>query len=127
MCLLVTNKRRSEEPWFVLTGDTLSVGAIGRPDLAGRSREMAAPLYHSLRSKLLNLPNAVELYPGYQAGSVCGAGLSGKPRSAIGFEKRFNPLLGIQDSGAFVERVVNAIPAWPADWKRILAANTLAA
>jgi glyoxylase-like metal-dependent hydrolase (beta-lactamase superfamily II) len=127
VCLLVTDKRRGNEPWFVLTGDTLFVGAVGRPDLVGREREMAAQLYESLRDKLLTLPDAMEVYPGHQAGSVCGAGISGKPSSTIGFEKRFNPLLSIDQSGAFVERVVQEIPPRPADVERILAANTVSA
>jgi hydroxyacylglutathione hydrolase len=123
VCLLVTDKRRGEQPWFVLTGDTLFVGAVGRPDLLGREREMAAQLFESLQAKLLSLPDAIEIYPGHQAGSACGAGISGKPSSTIGFEKRFNPLLAIDQSGAFVEHVLKDIPPPPADMERILAAN----
>ena len=85
ICLLVTDMRRGELPWFVLTGDTLFVGSIGRPDLLGREREMAAQLYESIHAKLLHLSGEVEIFPGHQAGSVCGAGLSGKPSSTIGF------------------------------------------
>jgi hydroxyacylglutathione hydrolase len=127
MCLLVTDKRRGNEPWFVLTGDTLFVGAVGRPDLADRSREMAAQLYESLHAKLLTLPDAIEVYPGHQAGSVCGAGLSGKPSSTIGFEKRFNSMLALDESTAFIERLVREIPERPADMERIRAANTYSA
>ncbi|HZR04168.1 MAG TPA: MBL fold metallo-hydrolase [Burkholderiales bacterium] len=127
MCLLVTDKRRGSEPWFVLTGDTLFVGAVGRPDLADRSREMAAQLYESLHAKLLTLPDAIEVYPGHQAGSVCGAGLSGKPSSTIGFERRFNSMLAVHESGAFIERLMHEIPERPADMERILAANTCTA
>ena len=68
--LLVTDKRRGDEPWFALTGDTLFVGAIGRPDLAGREREMASLLFDTLQTKLLPLPDTIELFPGHQAGSV---------------------------------------------------------
>lgn len=127
MCLLVTDKRRGGEPWFVLTGDTLFVGAVGRPDLAGREQEMAAQLHESLRTKLLTLPDGLEIYPGHQAGSACGASLSGKPSSTIGFERRFNPLLRIDDRGAFVERIVREMPPRPADMERVVAANLRAA
>ena len=122
VCLLVRDLRRGDAPWFVMTGDTLFVGAVGRPDLAGREREMASLLHDSLQTKLLSLPDDLELYPGHQAGSACGAGLSGKPASTIGFEKRFNPMLSMS-RGAFVDAVLKEIPPQPADMARILEAN----
>jgi glyoxylase-like metal-dependent hydrolase (beta-lactamase superfamily II) len=79
ICLLVTDLKRGAAPWFVLTGDTLFVGAVGRPDLPGRARENAAELYTSIHEKLLTLPGEVEVFPGHFSGSLCGAGLSGKP------------------------------------------------
>lgn len=122
ICLLVSDKRRTEAPWFVVTGDTLFVGATGRPDLAGKEREMAAVLYDSIQNKLLSLSDEVEVFPGHQAGSVCGAGLSGKPSSTIGFEKRWNPGLSMNKE-SFVENLVKDIPPRPAEMDKMVAAN----
>jgi hydroxyacylglutathione hydrolase len=124
--LLVTDKRRGDEPWFVLTGDTLFVGAIGRPDLAGREREMASLLFDTLQTKLLPLPDTIELFPGHQAGSVCGAGLSGKPSSTMGFERRWNPGLSIRDREEFVTYLTKQIPTRPANMDQIVATNIAA-
>ena len=119
--LLVTDLRRGNAPWFVVTGDTLFVGAVGRPDLAGREAEMAAQLYESLHAKLLSLPDEIEIFPGHQAGSVCGAGLSGKPSSTLGFEKRWNPLLSTSRD-EFVA-AVREVPPKPAEMERIVRVN----
>lgn len=125
ICLLVTDRRRGELPWFVITGDTLFVGAIGRPDLAGKEREMASILYDSLHAKLLSLPSEIEIYPGHQAGSVCGAGLSGKPSSTVGFERRWNPGLSMKKQ-EFIEYLTKEIPPRPAEMAKMVAANIAA-
>jgi len=122
ICLLVTDKRRGEAPWFVITGDTLFVGAVGRPDLAGQEREMAGQIHDSLHGKLLTLPGEVEIYPGHQAGSACGAGLSGKPASTIAFEKRWNPMLSMSRTD-FIAALTTDIPPRPAEMDRMVAAN----
>ena len=124
ICLEVTDRRRGDDPWFVLTGDTLLVGAVGRPDLLGQEREMAGALFDSLHRELLVLPDSIEVFPGHQAGSACGVGLSGKPTSTIGFEKRWNPSLAIGDRAAFIDAVTRDMPPRPADMERIVAANT---
>ncbi len=121
ICLLVTDLKRGTGPWFVLTGDTLFVGSVGRPDLPGRARENAAALYASIHEKLMTLPDEIELYPGHFSGSVCGAGLSGKPMSTIGFERRWNPLLSF-DRQSFIEALAE-VPPKPADMEGILAFN----
>jgi len=126
ICLSVSDNRRSEEPWFILTGDTLFVGSIGRPDLAGREVEMAGMLFDSLHNKILSFPDTVEIYPAHQAGSVCGAGISGKPVSTLGFEKRFNTTLSLTDKNEFVTSLTKEIPPRPANMDKIVAANTQA-
>lgn len=122
ICLLVSDRRRAEAPWFVLTGDTMFVGSVGRPDLAGREKEMAAKLWHSLHDRLLNLPDELEVFPGHQAGSACGADISGKPSSTVGFEKRWNPLLTL-GKDAFTATLTATILARPAEMDRLVAAN----
>jgi hydroxyacylglutathione hydrolase len=122
ICLVVTDKRRGEFPWFVITGDTLFVGAIGRPDLAGQEREMAGQLYDSLHAKLLTLPGEVEIYPGHTSGSACGAGISGKPASTLAFEQRWNPLLSMERAG-FIDALTQEIPPRPAEMERMVAVN----
>ena len=126
ICLLVTDKRRmgeaAPEPWFVLTGDTLFIGAVGRPDLAGKETEMAGQIHASIHQRLLNLPAEVEIYPGHTSGSVCGTGMSGKPGSTIGFERRWNAMLKL-DKPEFVAALTQNIPPRPAEMERMVRAN----
>lgn len=125
---LVTDHRRGEEPWMVLTGDSLLVGDVGRPDLhaqpgAGSVEEMARTLYRSLTERLLALPDHLLLYPGHYSGSVCARGLSGNPGSTIGFERRHNRALAADSEEAFVAAVVEDIPPAPERQAEIVAAN----
>jgi glyoxylase-like metal-dependent hydrolase (beta-lactamase superfamily II) len=83
-------------------------------------------LFDSLHAKLLSLPDETEIFPGHQAGSVCGAGISGKPSSTIGFEKRYNPGLRITDRDEFVNFLISDIPPRPAEMNRMVAANIAA-
>jgi glyoxylase-like metal-dependent hydrolase (beta-lactamase superfamily II) len=124
---LVTDHRRGDEPWMVLTGDALLVGDAGRPDLhaAGERaiEEMARTLYRSLTERLLALPDHMLLYPAHYSGSVCGRGLSGNPASTIGFERRHNRALGLDSEDAFVAAMVEDLPPAPEAQAAIVAAN----
>ena len=100
-CLAVIDRSRADEPWLVLTGDSLFVGDAARPDLAVGAKEGAEGLFHSLR-RLLELPDGVEVFPGHVAGSLCGKAMSSKASSTIGFERRFNHALQIERRLAFV-------------------------
>jgi glyoxylase-like metal-dependent hydrolase (beta-lactamase superfamily II) len=122
IALVVSDLRRGPEPWFVCTGDTLFVGSVGRPDLPGQERRNAVELHRSLHGKLLELPDALEVYPAHFSGSPCGAGLSGKPMSTIAFERRWNPVLGLERD-AFVDEVGGSAPAKPAAMEEILRFN----
>lgn len=83
---------------------------------------MAARLWQSLHEQLLTLPDDLEIFPGHQAGSACGADISGKPSSTIGFEKRWNPLLSM-GRDAFIQTVTANIPPRPVNMERLVAAN----
>jgi glyoxylase-like metal-dependent hydrolase (beta-lactamase superfamily II) len=124
---VVTDRRRGDEPWLVLTGDALLVGDAGRPDLHAHGQhtveEMARALYRSVTDRLLALPDHLMLYPAHYSGSVCGRGLSANPVSTIGFERRHNPALRFDSEDDFVQALVHDIPPAPEHQAAIVAAN----
>jgi hydroxyacylglutathione hydrolase len=124
---LVTDHTRSEDPWFVLTGDALLVGDAGRPDLHAHGdhtvEEMARMLYRSLNERLLSLPDHLALYPSHYSGSICGRALSANPISTIGFERGHNQALQHATEDEFVAALVRDIPPAPPLQDRIVAAN----
>jgi glyoxylase-like metal-dependent hydrolase (beta-lactamase superfamily II) len=124
---LVTDHRRSGEPWLVLTGDALLVGDAGRPDLHARddlgTEALARTLYRSITERLLTLPDHLALYPAHYSGSVCGRGLSGNPSSTVGFERRHNRALQFESEDGFVQALLEDLPPAPAEQAAILAAN----
>ena len=120
--LLVTDRTRGSEPWFVLTGHTLMVGDMGRTELATSAETGADALFESA-ARLRALPDHVEVWPGAFAGSVCGRRLSGKPSSTIGFERRFNRAFATEERNAFVRLMVADIPARPENADEIRADN----
>ncbi len=112
ICLLVTDRTRAEDPWFVFTGHTLMVGDVGRTELAATAEEGARILFRSLE-RLKTLPDHIEVFPGAFSGSVCGRRLSGKPASTIGFERRYNEAFRIEDESTFVRFMQSDIPPPP--------------
>jgi len=124
---LITDRRRADQPWLVLTGDALLVGDAGRPDLhAGGEHsveEMARMLYRSLTERLLALPDHLVLYPSHYSGSVCGRGLSANPISSVGFERRHNVALQLSSEEEFVAALTKDIPPAPEQQAAIVAAN----
>ncbi|WP_114947587.1 MBL fold metallo-hydrolase [Microvirga calopogonii] len=122
LCLLVTDRTRADEPWFVITGHTLMVGDLGRTELASSAEQGASDLFRSIQ-RLKDLPDYVEVLPGAFAGSVCGRRLSGKPMSTIGFEKRHNAAFRIADEAEFVRFMTAEIPPAPPEAVRLRALN----
>jgi hydroxyacylglutathione hydrolase len=122
IALVVSDKTRGPEPWFLLSGHTLMVGDLGRTELASSAEEGARSLFRSVQ-KLKNLPEYLEVLPGAFSGSVCGRSLSGKPSSTIGFERRFNRAFGIGEEEEFVRYMLENVPSPPADAAKIRAIN----
>lgn len=120
--IVVSDTRRSEEAWFVLTGHTLMVGDAGRTELASSVEEGANNLYDSLK-KIMELDDHIEVYPGAFSGSVCGRGLSGKPTSTIGFERRFNLALQNNSREEFVNFMTADVPPQPENFKKMRKEN----
>ena len=115
---------RSSEPWAVLSGDSLFVGDIARPDLAVDKAEGARGIFHSLGDKLMALPDTCEVWPGHLGGSLCGGpGMDLKVSSTIGFERESQPLLKVADEEEFVERTTSSLGPQPPNFKNIVALN----
>ena len=120
-CFAVIDHSRGGEPWLVITGDSLLVGSTARPDLAVEAAEGARDLHRSLRS-LLELGDGVEVYPGHVAGSLCGAQMSSKASTTIGFERRFNAAVSKEEDEFVAELSASAAPR-PPNMDRIVALN----
>jgi len=125
LSLLVTDFSRGDEPWIILTGDVLFVGDIGRPDLVGDAKldEQIANLYNSLYVKLAQYPDHLEVFPAHGAGSLCGRGMSSKPSSTLGFERRHNKMLGFNSYEPFHFAMNKEFPARPKSFTHIISTN----
>ena len=122
--LALTDLARGDLVEILLTGDLLFVGSIGRPDLAGGEllEEQIRNAYHSLRVKLDEFPDYVEVYPAHGAGSLCGAGISAKPSSTLGFERRTNPFMQV-DFEDFRNQLRLNTPHRPINFTHIINTN----
>lgn len=129
---LITDTSRSTDPWFVLTGDCLFVGDVGRPDLLIGDQALdvldegqrALGQWESITKKLFTLPEHVEVFPAHFGGSTCGGvNMSGKISSTIGFEKRFNLALQQPDAKAFAKFVKETSKPFPDNYEKIKSYN----
>jgi len=113
--IVVTDTEKSREPFAVLTGDTLFIGDVGRPDLSGdyTPQQLAAMLYDSLHNKLLSLPDGVEVYPAHGAGSLCGRQMSSERSSTIGKQRLENFALQARSREEFVRLLTAELPERP--------------
>src|SRR5918995_1630294 len=117
ICVLVTDSEAPDQPPKLLTGDTLFIGDVGRPDLAGGKgytpQNMAEMMYDSLHGKLLKLPDEVEVYPAHGAGSLCGKNMSKETSSTIGEQRNFNYALKPMSKDEFVAMMTADLPEAP--------------
>ena len=115
LCLVITDQEKSSKPWAVLTGDTLFIGDVGRPDLSKRHtpKQLAGMLYDSLHSKLLTLSDEVLVYPAHGAGSLCGRNMRAERVSTIGTERLTNNALQIKSKEEFAKQLTSNLPARP--------------
>jgi hydroxyacylglutathione hydrolase len=122
ICLLVIDNEVSDQPQKVLTGDTLFIGDVGRPDLAGgkgfTAQTMAGMMYDSLHQKLLKLDDSVEVYPAHGAGSMCGRNMSQETSSTIGAQRKFNYALKPMSKDEFVSMMTTDLPEAPGYFPR---------
>jgi hydroxyacylglutathione hydrolase len=122
--LLLRDGRRGGEPWAVLTGDSLFVGDVARPDLAIEPRDGARDIFASLRDRLMSLPDSVEVWPGHLGGSSCGsAGIDHKTSSTIGFERRHNRAAALKKEDEFVADAVAGLGDQPPNVEHVVAIN----
>ena len=122
--LAIADLSRGELPQMLLTGDLLFVGSIGRPDLAGNELldEQIKNLYNSLQTKLSRFGDYVEIYPAHGEGSLCGAGLSAKPSSTLGYERHTNPYLKLSRE-EFKKTIEQNQPHRPQNFSSIIETN----
>ncbi|MDQ6661717.1 MAG: rhodanese-like domain-containing protein [Chloroflexota bacterium] len=123
IALAVSDTSRSDDPWLVLTGDSLFIGDVARPDLAVAGEEGADALYTSIFDRLLELEDGVEVYPAHVAGSLCGRGMNAKTSSTIGFERKHNPAITPRPRETFIVDMNENLPQRPPNMFNIVERN----
>ncbi len=123
IALTVSDTSRSDDPWLVLTGDSLFIGDIARPDLAVPGEEGASVLYDSIFNRLLKLDDGVEVYPAHVAGSLCGRGMSSRTSSTIGFERKHNTAAAPRSLIEFIHDMNENLPQRPPNMYNIVERN----
>jgi hydroxyacylglutathione hydrolase len=125
LAYVVAESNRPDHPWAVFSGDCLFADSVGRPDLLGEEKSggLAKQLYRSLHEVFLKLPDEVQVHATHGAGSPCGANISDRLTTTIGYERRFNPALQIEDVDRFVEYVLSTAPPEPRYYPRVKKEN----
>ena len=126
LSFLVYEKSRCGQPMALLSGDFLFVGSLGRPDLLGEAakRKLAGALYDSVHQKIAHMPDGVEVHPAHGAGSLCGAGMSERPQSTLGYERFCNVFMADREKQEFIETVLKSVPEFPDYYKRMKRINS---
>jgi hydroxyacylglutathione hydrolase len=125
LSFLVYEQSRCGQPMALFSGDFVFVGSLGRPDLLGADakRKLAASLYQSVHTKIADLPDGVEIHPAHGAGSLCGAGMSQRPQSTLGYERFCNVFLCGYDEEQFVDCILSSVPEFPDYYRRMKKIN----
>jgi len=123
IAIAVSDTSRSDDPWLVLTGDSLFIGDVARPDLAISGKEGAYALYDSIFERLLHLDDGVEVYPAHVAGSLCGRGMNPKTSSTIGFERKHNLAIVPRPRPVFIKDMNENLPQRPPNMYNIVERN----
>jgi len=126
LSFLLHDLERGPYPLALLSGDFLFVGSLGRPDLLGEAAKLklAGQLYDSVYKRIASLPDGVEVHPAHGAGSMCGAGMSDRPQSTLGYERLANLYLGMQDRQKFIDTILATVPPFPDYYRRMKRVNS---
>jgi hydroxyacylglutathione hydrolase len=126
LSFLIEEQSRGNHPMALLSGDFVFVGSLGRPDLLGESAKerLARQLFHSIHEKIKSLPDWVEVHPAHGAGSLCGAGMSERPQSTLGYERAANRFFASMDKQTFVREILANSPEFPEYYKRMKRINS---